>query len=140
MRMKRLVKKLAVPAMGAIAALCLSGCVNVIKHVPLGQTVDVYGPTKFVACDAVGVWWNEEYRKKYPIEASWLSLTWLVWVVDLPCEAVADTLWFPYDYYCMRRWEKSQAKREQEGKPRFGASGKRRQYELSGPYWLDIGD
>jgi len=124
-----------------VMAAVLTGCINTVKHIPLGQTVNVYRPTSFVACDAVGVWWNDSYCGMYPIEAAWMKLTWLVWVVDLPCEVVMDTIWFPYDFYCMKRYEKYQAERKaREGKSRFGSDEKARVYSINGNYSIDIGD
>lgn len=122
-----------------LVMLVASGCINTLKHVPLGQTVNVYRPTTFVACNAVGVWWNDSYNARYPIEASWMKLTWFVWIVDLPCEVVMDTVWFPYDYYCMRRYEKKQLEKANRHS-RFGAEMKSSAYDLKREYSLDIDD
>lgn len=105
-------------------------------HIPPEQVTKVYNPTCFVACNGVGVWWNDSYKSKYPIEAAWMELTWLVWIVDLPCEAVFDTITLPYDAYRKHVYDKAQEAKN--GKTtRFGASNDE-QYELKSEYKINI--
>lgn len=121
-----------------ISLLLLSaGCVNIMYHVPPEQVTKVYHPTSFVACNGVGVWWNDSYKRKYPIEAAWMELTWFVWIVDLPCEAVFDTITLPYDAYRRHVYNKAQESKKDKHS-RFGITSDK-QYELNkGNYKINI--
>lgn len=73
------------------------GCMNVLNHT--GTCTDTYKATKIIWDDCICVWWNGDFQFSHPVGAMVVMYTYPVWFVDLPCEAVADTLTFPWDLH-----------------------------------------
>ena len=85
----------ALAALLAVAWL-MCGCINIVERTqkPYFVAPGPYDCTARVA-RAIGA----PFRKSShdPIGDAFVTLTWPIWLVDLPCEAVFDTVFLPVD-------------------------------------------
>ena len=79
-----------------VIAWMLSGCINIVERTqkPYFVAPGPYDCTARVAC-ALRAPFRE--RSMDPIGDAIVTLTWPIWLVDLPCEAVVDTVFLPAD-------------------------------------------
>ena len=77
-------------------AWLMCGCINIVERTqkPYFVAPGPYDCTARVA-RAIGA----PFRKSShdPIGDAFVTLTWPIWLVDLPCEAVFDTVFLPVD-------------------------------------------
>lgn len=85
----------ALAALLAVAWM-LSGCINIVERTqkPYFVAPGPYDCTARVA-RAIGAPFRESSHD--PIGDAFVTLTWPIWLVDLPCEAVFDTVFLPVD-------------------------------------------
>lgn len=81
-----------------VVAWMLSGCINIVERTqkPYFVAPGPYDCTARVA-RALGAPFRERSRSTDPIGDAIVTLTWPIWLVDLPCEAVVDTVFLPAD-------------------------------------------
>lgn len=85
---------LLLAAFGVAWLMC--GCINIVERTqkPYFVAPGPYNCTAEVG-DMLGVPFRESSND--PIGAALVTLTWPIWLVDLPCEAVFDTVFLPVD-------------------------------------------
>lgn len=88
----------AIVVVFAILAALGSGCCNVMVRgeKPYFVAPEPYHCTASVAEDAVAAPFKDRSGEDAIMDAVF-TLTWPVWLVDLPCEAVLDTVFLPVD-------------------------------------------
>ena len=101
-------------AVVTILALCCAGCAQLVRleggayyNPPSGHRLsNPYKATKTVAQDWFMApaktygWWG--MGTSDPIGTAWLTLTWPMCLVDLPCEFAVDTVMCPADWILQR--------------------------------------
>lgn len=77
-------------------AWLMCGCCNLVTRTekPYFVAPGPYNCTAEVG-DMLGVPFRESSHD--PIGDAFVTLTWPIWLVDLPCEAVCDTVFLPVD-------------------------------------------
>lgn len=88
-------RALILAALIAVAWL-MCGCCNIVTRTekPYFVAPGPYNCTAEVG-DMLGVPFRESSHD--PIGDAFVTLTWPIWLVDLPCEAVFDTVFLPVD-------------------------------------------
>ena len=78
-------------------AWLMCGCCNIVTRTekPYAVAPGPYWCTASVVEDALGAPFRDSSTD--PIGDAFLTLTWPIWLVDLPCEAVFDTVFLPVD-------------------------------------------
>lgn len=96
---------------GTCAALAVAGCCNAVVRTrqPYVSAPEPYYCTAAVAVDAVAAPFRERSGPD-AIMTAFFTLTWPVWLVDLPCEAALDTAFLPVDLWAIRRHQKENTK------------------------------
>lgn len=103
--------------------LLAGGCMNIMYHT--GTPIAVYKPTREASKAFVEIFcpmpeWHYGSGSEAAISHAYAVFLSPYIIVDLPLEAVADTITFPYDWYCADRYQKAQE--QKKGKhSRFGA-------------------
>lgn len=79
-----------------VVAWLMCGCINIVERTqkPYFVAPGPYDCTAEVG-DMLGVPFRESSND--PIGDAFVTLTWPIWLVDLPCEAVFDTVFLPVD-------------------------------------------
>ena len=81
-----------------LAAALLSGCANILYRTDGSENFGPYYCTKVVAA-FVAAPFTEPKGQEGRIARAWCTLFLPVTVIDLPLDAVVDTLLFPYDFF-----------------------------------------
>lgn len=80
----------------AVALMCCGGCCNFIERTEKPYAL---APSAYYCTAAVGEALTAPFADDSPdgIAAAFFTLTWPLWLVDLPCEAALDTVFLPAD-------------------------------------------
>lgn len=96
---------------GTCAALALAGCCNAVVRTekPYAAAPRPYYCTASTWDDCVCAPWRVGSSHD-PVWTAFATLTWPLWLVDLPCEAALDTAFLPVDLWAIRRHQKENTK------------------------------
>lgn len=91
--------RILILAAALVVAWIVCGCCNLVVRTekPYAVAPSPYYCTASVVEDALGAPFRDSSTD--PIGDAFLTLTWPLWLVDTPCEAVLDTVFLPVDAF-----------------------------------------